>query len=47
MSGVTAIPLGKATPSATCRAEPSAVTTAMVPGTKSAPAIRSKPEALT
>ena len=32
LSGVTAIPFGNARPSATSRAEPSAVTTAILPG---------------
>ena len=41
-SGVIAIPLGKATPSATWWAEPSGATTATMPGANSPPAM-SKP----
>jgi hypothetical protein len=40
---VTAMPFGKARPSATGRALPSGVTSAMIPGAKASPAMRSKP----
>ena len=42
LSGVTTTPLGNATPSATCRAEPSGVTRATIPGANSPPG-KSKP----
>ena len=47
LSGVTTMPLGNAMPSATWRAEPSGVTSAMIPGVGSSPAMKSKPMPLT
>jgi hypothetical protein len=47
LSGVTAIPLGKARPSATSRAEPSGVTSAIAPGANSSPLAKSKAVLLT
>jgi TetR/AcrR family transcriptional regulator, mexJK operon transcriptional repressor len=43
LSGVTAMPLGKAIPSATRRVAPSGVTRAMIPGASPAPASKSQP----
>ena len=43
LSGVTAMPLGNAIPSATRRTEPSGVTSAMIPGAFPSPGSKSAP----
>ena len=43
LSGVTIMPFGKSMPSATWRASPSGVTSAMIPGFGGSPAMKSKP----
>jgi hypothetical protein len=45
-SGMMSMPLGNHSPSATCRAEPSGLIMATIPGAKSWPAMRSKPPPL-
>ena len=46
LSGVTTFPLGNSIPPATCRAEPSGVTSAMIPGLGASPPRKSKPNPL-